>query len=183
MSTSDWRQQLHPRVRVLQIIVSALFLGCFSFLIVAVLVANLNNAVNQIMLTYVGLVMAGMILGVWIILPGIIVSQGRKKIRSDLNLQAEQGSDNSTESKVAKENREVQALMELFQTKTIVAAAMLEGAVFFLLIVYIIEPSMFSLLPAITLMILLIAKLPTTGRVTNWIEDQMRLVDEEREFG
>ncbi len=182
MATSDWREQLPQKVRNMQIIVGAMFLGCFCLLIIAVLVAKGRNNSADLTLTYAALAYAGIILVPWIILPAIVVSRGRKEIRRRLFSAAEPVRDNTINDKTEKETSKALALMGLFQTKTIIAGAMLEGSAFFLLIVYIIEHSPLSLLAAIVLMILLVAQMPTTGGVTNWIEDQMRLVDQERAF-
>jgi len=179
MSISDWREQLPAKVRVLQIIIAALFFGCFNFLIIAALVAgNRNNAVEKPTLTYIALAFAASILIPCAMLPRLIVAQGRKKIRSEtpaagVSFVAENGESI---------NWKAGALMILFQTKAIVLGAMLEGAVFFLTIAYIIEHSPLSLIPAIALMLLLISLMPTTGRVTIWIEGQMKMMDEERQF-
>jgi uncharacterized membrane protein len=182
MSGADWREQLPAKVRVLQIIVGALFFGCLFFLFAAFLVGqNANQAAEQPVLTYISLAAAGMILLVWVVLPGIVVSQGRKNIHRTLP-RAKQVSGDSNEEKDERENSLAEALVQLLQTKTIVACAMLEGGVFFLLVVYMIEHSVISLLAAGVLMILLIAQMPTSGRATAWIENQMRLVDEERSF-
>jgi hypothetical protein len=178
MSTPDWREQLTPKVRTLQIIVAALSFGCFSFLIIAVFATgNFNKAVQQPTLTYIALAMAAMMLSVWAILPGIIVAQGRKNIQRILLSEAKQTSENSAADKTEKENTKAQALLYLLQTKTIVACALLEGTVFFLLIAYVVEHSMLSIAAAIALLLLLLAQMPTIGRVTNWIENQLSLMD------
>ena len=178
MSTSDWREQLTPRVRTLQIIVAALSFGCFSFLIIAVFVTgNFNKVVEQPTLTYIALAMAAMMLSVWAILPGIIVAQGRKNIQQTLLSTAKQVGQNPVADKTEKENTKAQALMNLLQTKTIVGCAILEGTVFFLLIAYMMEHSMLSIAAAVALLLLLLAQMPTIGRVTNWIENQLQLMD------
>jgi fatty acid desaturase len=178
MSASDWREQLPVKVRNLQIIVGALSFGCFSFLIIAVFVSqNLNKATEQPMLTYIALLMAAIIFGIWFFLPGIIVAQGRKNIQQTLLSRAKQVGQNSVADKTEKENSKAQALMNLLQTKTIVGCAILEGAVFLLLIAYMVEHSMPSITAAIALLLLLMAQMPTIGRATNWIENQLPLVD------
>ena len=113
MSATDWREQLPPKVRIVQIIVAGLFSGCFCFLIIAVLVVkNMNNAVAvQPMLTYLGLALAGMILGLRFILPGVIISQGRKAIHKTLVSADKQARDTSADDKKEKENSKAQALI------------------------------------------------------------------------
>lgn len=184
MADTDWREQLPAKVRTLQIVIGALSFGCLPLLVIAIFVSqNANNAVDQPMLTYIALAMAGMILGVWTFLPGVIVSQGRKEIQRKLLSPTEKASDKSADDKVEKEKSKAQGLFGLFQTKTIIAGALLEGAVFLLLIAYLVEHNIFSILAAVAMLLLLTAHIPTIGRVTNWIENQMRLVDEERAFG
>ena len=68
-------------------------------------------------------------------------------------------------------------LIDLLQTKIIVAGAILEGAVFFLLIAYMAEHSMLCLSAAVVLLLLLVAQMPTSGRATYWVEDQLKLLD------
>jgi hypothetical protein len=65
--------------------------------------------------------------------------------------------------------------------KTIFAAAVLEGAAILLLIAHLVEDSPLSLGVAIVLIVVLAAHFPTESRVDGWIEDQTRLLDEERQ--
>jgi hypothetical protein len=158
--------------------VAALSFGCFSFLIIAVFATgNFNKAVQQPTLTYIALAMAAMMLSVWAILPGIIVAQGRRNIQRILLSEAKQTSENSAADKTEKENIKALALMNLLQTKIIVHCVILEGAVFFLIIAYMVEHSVPCIVGAIAMMIAPMAQMPTIGRVTNWIENQLPLVD------
>ncbi len=182
MSGTDWREQLPLQVRVLQIIIGALSLGCIFFAVIVIVAAktSFKNAGNQLDVTYIALAMAGLIFVLCIFLPHIIVSQGRKNILRTIFPAARTVSDSDAGEKREDENRVAQPLTQLLQTKTIVAGALLEGAIFFLLIAYMIERSNLSLLAAAALLILLIAQMPTMRRVTNWIENQLRLIAEER---
>jgi hypothetical protein len=182
MNSSDWREELPAKVRILQIIVGALFFGCFCFLVIAFLISQNSNKENGQVLTIMATVYGGVVFLLWLIVPGIVVSNGRKKIQQSLPFSANPASEKSFDNKIEKENLQALGLMGLYQTKTIIACALLEGAIFFLQISYIIDHSMFSLLMAITLMILLIAHIPITGRVSNWIERQLRLLEEERQL-
>jgi len=184
MSASDWREQLPAKVRILQIIVAAMSFGCFCLLIISVLVAqNFNKAVAQPMLTYIALVLAAMSLGICAVIPRIIVSQGRREIARKLLPASKIESDNSINNMAERENIKIFEIFGLLQIKTIVVCSMLEGPVIFLLIVYMVDHQILSLLAALVLLILLIIQTPTIGRVTIWLEDQMKLVDEERVFG
>jgi hypothetical protein len=178
MFDSNWRDQMPVRIRVMQIIVGAMSFGCLSFLIIAIFVSqNINKAPDQSMLSYIALPIAAIVLCVWAILPVIVVSQGRKKIQQNLFSDAKQTSENSADDKMEIENSKAQMLIGLLQTKIIVASAILEGAVFFLLIFYMVEHSILCISAAVVLLALLVAQMPTSGRATYWVEDQLKLLD------
>jgi hypothetical protein len=184
MSETDWREQLTAKVRTLQIIIAALAFGCFMFLIVA-LVEGIdgNNAAGQSFLTYLGLAAAVTALILRIFIPGIIVSQGRSAINQKMPSTSQAPSELPINRKIEQENEMASALMGLFITKTIVAGALLEGATFFLLIIFMVERSPLTVLVAVGMMILLVGQIPAVGRTTIWVENQMRLIDQRRAFG
>ncbi len=178
MFDNNWRDQLPVKVRIMQIIVGAMGFGCLGFLIIAVLASqNPNKVANQLNLTYIALLIAAVIFGVWAVLPLIIVSQGRKNIQQTLRSNIEKESKIPAENKSDKENNKALMLINLFQTKVFVGGAILESAVFFLLIAYMIEQSMFCLGTACVLLFLLTAQMPTCSRAATWVEDQSRLLD------
>ncbi len=168
MFDKEWRKELPAKIRTLQIIVGAMSFGCFCFLIIVILVSqNLNKAADQLILTYIALMIAAIIFGVWGILPFVIVFQGRKKIQQTLRFNAKRESESFADDKKEKENSKAQMLINLLQTKILVGSAILEGAVFFLLIAYMAEHSMLCISAAIALLFLLIAQIPTSaGRQT-----------------
>ena len=90
-------------------------------------------------------------------------SNGRKRIQQKLFSNAKQASESSADDKREIENSKAQMLIGLLQTKIIVASAILEGAVFFLLIAYMAEHSMLSVSAAVVLLLLLVAQMPTSG--------------------
>jgi len=69
-----------------------------------------------------------------------------------------------------------------YQMKTIVSAALLEGASFFALVAHMIEGHMISLVVAGILLLGVLSLFPTTGRVEGWMEEQQRLVEEQRQL-
>jgi hypothetical protein len=179
MSAADWREQLPAKIHLMQIIVGAMSSGCLFFLLIAIFVSqNLNIALDQQMLTYIGFLIVAPVLGVWIVFPGVIVSRGRKNIQRKILSNAKQAGENSTDDKNEQENGKAQMIINLLQTKIIVSCALLEGAVFFLLIVYMAEHSVLCILAAIVLLFLLFAQMPTTVRAQYWVEDQLKLIDE-----
>jgi hypothetical protein len=183
MSDDNWRDQLPQKVRVLQIIVGGMSLGCFMLLVVAILFSIIRKGeIEQSILTYISLAAAGTSFGVWLIAPGIMLAQGRKKICQTLLNAAPQQGDRSAGDKTEAEDKIALQLIPLFMTKIIVSCALLEGPIFFLLIVYILESGMLSFLTAIAMLILLVAQMPTVGRAVNWMENQIQLVEAELAF-
>jgi hypothetical protein len=74
-------------------------------------------------------------------------------------------------------------LLVTLQSSTIVGAAISEGACFFNLIAYLLEGVPYSLLMAGILVLTILTRFPTVNGVIDWLEREMRLVREEREFG
>jgi hypothetical protein len=64
-----------------------------------------------------------------------------------------------------------------------VGAAIIEGATFLMLIAYMTERFTPVLAIAVVLIVAIAAHMPTRSGVVHWIEDQLRLVDEERSMG
>jgi hypothetical protein len=184
MSDADWRDQLPPTVRVTQIIIAALFLGSFNFLIIAALVVRKPlNAADQSFMDCIALAFSFVTLGIWAFLPGIVVSRGRKRINQQLSIADEQQTEQPASNPTDRENTAGNLLLGLFTTKTIIAGALLEGTIFFLLIAFLSDKSLSCLILAIAIMIRLVTLIPTIGRTTNWVEKQLRLLSEERDLG
>ena len=71
-------------------------------------------------------------------------------------------------------------LLAIFQRKTIVGAAMLDGGAFFAAITYMVEGGPVSLLVAVVLWLGIAAHFPTSSRVTGWIDRQLEWLEQER---
>jgi uncharacterized membrane protein len=72
-------------------------------------------------------------------------------------------------------------LMIVYMTTTIMAGAILEGAVFLLLVAYMVEQQVVSLAVAVAILAALAAHVPWQSRVFAWIDGQLRRLDEERQ--
>lgn len=180
MSTSDWRDAVTQKVRVLQVIFGVIVLGSCMYLVVAVLLTLVRQpAVDRKMLSYICLAIAAASFFVWLIVPYAVVAQERKKIGQDLLNLASSTGDTSTDNKIEMENKLAAQLLMANQTKTIMSCALLEGNMFLLLTAYILQAYIPCVITAGVLLLLLIAQMPTVGRVSNWVEKQMRIVLEE----
>lgn len=184
MSDVSWSRRIAVYVRGLQIIVSALVLGCIA---AAVVLPNLLQPPrpNQTpFVTLVAYVFFGGIVLARLIVPTIVVAKGRRAI---LNGTFPVGPDPAIEHQdgcqtLAELPDDVYRLIELFQQKTIVGAALLEGCALFLAIAYSRERDPIALVLLILLILGVAAHFPTASRVTGWIETQKRRLDEERQF-
>jgi hypothetical protein len=171
------------QLRVLQIIVLALAAGCgmFGVIVISLCIGKPWNNDFPI-LTLMALGFGAMAIFFRLIVPPLIVLQGRKVLLRRL---LESGSEKVVKNTDYLEKPDADTAGQLFQilmTRTIIAGALLEGAIFFLLIATLTEHS----LPAITLAgmlwLSLIAHFPTRGWTERWLENQQRLLREDREL-
>jgi hypothetical protein len=68
----------------------------------------------------------------------------------------------------------------LYQVKTIVGAALLEGAAFFAVVAFMLERSWIALAMAAALAAMILTLYPSVPRVAEWIRRQQRLVEDEQ---
>jgi hypothetical protein len=180
MSENDWREQLPLKIRTMQIIVAAMAFGSVSFMTVAVFASqNPAQAAGDPIVEYIALLLCGTMICVRVVIPFVMVPQGRKKIRRSLGRSAGQEGGRSVVDARESENQQAGMLIALFQTKIIVCCALLEGPTFFLLIAYVMQRSTLCLAAAVAMVVLLVAHMPTTNRAAFWVENQLRLVDEQ----
>jgi len=168
-------------IRTLQIIVAAMTAGCVLFLLLALIFRGPPAAVAQIpVLTYILSAMALMLVGMRLVVPRIVVAQARAAIRRGIG---QSGEDHALDpTPPPDEALNVAKLVGVYGTRTILAAAMLEGAVFMLLVAYLVEGSALSLGFAVVLIAALTAHFPTASGAAAWVEEQARLLDEERSY-
>jgi len=114
--------------------------------------------------------------------PGLIVAQGRGKIASgqwSLPEEARQGDIAAFIERTDDAGR----LLGLYQTRTVIASAMLEGVAFLAIIVYLLTQSIVGLAIAVVMIVGLALHIPTRSGVVHWIEDQLQLIEEQRRLG
>ena len=158
------------QVRTLRIIVASLVMGCVTFLCVALYVREqLGRADTETpLITYVGLVGLPVALGLRFLVPTQIARATRQRL-----IAAESGAD-STDQSIATQ------LGMAYQTRTIIAGALLEGPTFLFLVAYLVEGSPIAIACAVVLTVALALHFPTSSRVENWIGEQIRLVEQEK---
>jgi hypothetical protein len=185
MSGEKWRDQIVPVVRVQQIIVAGLVGGCLSFLALAVGM-RLQGAMPQgdpvPELSYVLVLFAVTALAARAIVPGMIVARSRRAIARGTWRLPEGPRRGTPIGGLLGSDTDEAKLAAVSQTVMIVSAALLEGVAFFGLIVYLIQGDLAALVIAVLMILGVAAHFPTRSRVVAWIENQLAMLSQERQF-
>jgi hypothetical protein len=152
-----------PRVRVMQIIIVALAMGCFTALAVMFLIRDPAAAkANPPMLTYTGLAFCASIVVARLIVPGMIMAGFRARLAGQ------------------PEAHSLEPWLGAYQTRMIVAAALLEGGAFFMAIAYLVEGHTLAMAVGGALALAVAAHLPTAAGVAAWVDQQQERMRLER---
>ncbi|NQT15463.1 MAG: hypothetical protein HQ582_22085 [Planctomycetes bacterium] len=189
MPETQWREEIVRPVRVLQIITGALGGGGIVW-VAMVLFMRLQDdgpapgAAEGPMLVYLALGFAAAMLLARAVVPARLVSTSRRKIAEGTwKLPKQTGGDSSMFSpEFLAKTGDAGKLCSVFMMKTMVETSMLEGAAFFALVAYLIEGITLSLATATVLIVAVALHFPTRGRVVGWIERQLTLLDEQRQW-
>ncbi len=157
---------LEAFVRTMQIIIGALCAGIVLFLAMVFALAGDEPAQGG-MLSMVGVGIAVAATASAFVLPGTIVAQHRRQIA-----QVEQA-DNGDRSL---ERR----LLGAYQVKLIMSGALLEGAALLNVVVFFLEGQFYNAAIGLLLAAGIALLFPTRSRLDRWIEEQKRLIDNER---
>jgi hypothetical protein len=170
-------EKLTPALRQLQMIVGSLVTGCTIFLVIALFVsAGRGAAGGPPLVSYIATACGVMALLTRALIPPKIIGTGRQKILCQEGRAAGRGDALDGPSIVGR-------LLQLFATSTIVPCAVIEGATFFLLVAYVIEGWPPAVMAAVALIAVLALHMPTRSRAIHWIEDQLVLLEQERQPG
>jgi len=113
-----------------------------------------GDVASQPILTYLALVVAAGMVVVRILLPALsLLRPGERSSRNRRRASSPQQPDNDAGK-----------LAQVFVVRTIISAAILEGAAFFLLIAYLVEHSPLSVAFAVVLIVALALHIPTTAK-------------------
>ena len=159
-------------VGTLQVVVGAMTAGATVLLVVAIavrssFVASFGEQSAVPLLSYVALGYAVLALLARAIVPNLVVGGAVRRIATGQV---------DTEAEITR-------LKNVFATKTIVAAAMIEGAALLAVIAYLIEGTPLSLVIAPILIVILGAHFPRRANVDEWLRRQSERVVRHRQFG
>lgn len=177
MATLSNAEAVQSITRVSQIIVGAMVGGLLFFLAMVLVIgrdeppADWNGPTGPPMLTVVAFFIASAGLVLTFLAPSFVVAKGLKRLArlgpEDLAMQdpwKEGGALPATD---------VGALLQLFQTQTIIAAALAEGPAFLALIAYMIDGGPLPLGISGLLIVAMMVRFPTIDRVHVWLDEQL----------
>ena len=155
-----------------QIIVLSLAAGVVFFGAVALWIGAQEKAGEEAIVTYVMAALAVLAVAARLLIPALVASQGRKAMVAGVSQPPGQPPTSPATQRGG--------LELVYQTKTIVGSALLEGAAFANLIAYMIEGQMLSVVMSVLLLFGILLGFPTAGRIAAWVDDQQRLIEEEQ---
>jgi hypothetical protein len=177
MAFPDDRDLLDQPIRTMRIIIVALIVGVLFFMGFVIFQRQAQNqpaAPQEPLFTYVALANACMILVAFFLLPRFLMASLRRGPTPSA------GAGGFTPQIQAEDTVRLRVL---WHTRTIMRAALLEGATFFLLVAYLLEGMDVSLIVAFLFVVGLVCLFPTRARVENWMERQRLHLEEERMTG
>jgi hypothetical protein len=183
MPDESWPEEVGRRVVTGQIIVGALLAASIGFLAVVAVLVHLDVVEpDREMFWPLNFVLILFLIGDMIarvIVPRVLVAQGRRRIAAG-QWPLPQGPGQEAGAAFIERTGDAGRLLCVYQSKTILASALLEGVAFFGIIVYLLTRSMVGPAVAIAMILGLVFHIPTRSRVVHWIEDQLQLVEQER---
>ena len=160
-------QPPHDRVRavrVLKIISGAMVMGVLVFMgITLVLNQGAIDGEAQIM-SWVGIGMAGLMSVNHLVLPNIVAKAASSKVNAD-------------QLRSADDAQKFMLVFPAFQTRHIVASAMLEFAAFMNLVFYMLTAFVGNLAAASALLVLLALRFPSVSAAEFWVHDRTREIE------
>ena len=195
MSEPSWQEDIGRRVRILQIIAGSVLGGSVAFLVIATVIVRIA-AIGGVpadlarIYTYIAVGFAVIVVAASLIVPPVMVARARRRIVAG-TWHAPQSHGRGSASRASQEKLaaffertgDAGKLFYVLLTRTSVAAAILHGGVIHALVMYLLARSPVALIIAIALIIGQTAQFPTRSKVFQWIDDQLRLVEQERQFG
>ena len=163
--TKPQREYVSKTIRVLQIIVMVMVMGIATFTIAAVLVQR-EDIPEEPLLVYFAAGFSVLVLPPWVLVPSLIVRSSCQALANGT------GRLQHMRHVIPEDVGASGQLAGIYQTKGIVALALLEGAAFFNLIAFFFERQTLSLGITIMILVLQLTHYPSLTRAENWIRRQ-----------
>jgi hypothetical protein len=188
MSTTNDQATIDSVARVGQIIAGAMIAAAVVFIGVSIVVDPMGSprpAAGAIdfreMITWIAVAFAAILLPMSVIVPGLIARQNRQKIAAGKWMPP--SGQNTGISPLSPEtfHSDSGKLAVVYQTQSILGAALIEGPTFFATIAYMLGKNPIALGLACLLLVAHIVRVPTRLRVSSWIDGQQELLIQERQ--
>ncbi len=170
------------RVRTLQFIVAALAMGVILFLALVLFLGlgketPADDTDRQPIITYVALAygLAAFVAGP--VVSTVIATASRRKLAAG---QPRPDAPAPTTADPAAGRSLTEGLTGIFVVKTIIAAAVYEGAALFLCVAYMLDCNPLSAILAALLAVGILMQIPTRDRAQRWLDDQRRQVEQDQ---
>ena len=168
MEKTPWQSEVFQYVRPLQIIVSGMAAGCATFLVIAIVLVW-QDVISELgqdtpLLTYIFIPMAVAAVAVRLLAGSAIAARARRGIIRGTWQMPKTGPLLAVFGQSVEQMGNAGKLLGVFYTRTIVGAAILEGAAFLGAIAYLLERSPLSLAAAILLILGIAVHMPHHDR-------------------
>lgn len=163
-------------IRTVQIIVASLAMGLILFAGIAMSVRNDRPPQPQQdpLLAYLAVGFAVVMLAIRKTVGSSVVSRHRQNLASGTDVDLGRG---GTPPAVATDG---DRLLYVFQQKTIIESALVEGPAFFVLVAYLVTGETWLLGVAAVLLTMLVVPFPTYDRIEDWVKYQLDLIELEK---
>lgn len=186
-SNADYRKQLGESIRVLQVIVGALAGSCVAIGATAVIALSIRDGGPPVegpqVLTYIALGGVIVAFALAALVTQAIAASARKRLISGQRPRPH------PQRRIPWQHADFLAqfgdqahLGGIYFTKTIVAAAILEGAAYLGLGAFYVTRNPLAVAATVVAVIGILLLFPTVSRCESWIEQQLRRVDEHRQL-
>jgi len=162
-------QELEQRVRRLKMVVGFIGGGTFVFLFVMVGLGA-GEAPEMPVLSYASFGLAATAVFMRLVLPGVMTTQGRRRIAAG-EFRLPPGASGAHDAR--------SQLFFVFQGRTVIAAALLDGPALLCGIAYRMEGLMLPAVLGFMFCAAIAAGIPTLSGATAWLDEQERLLREE----
>ncbi len=163
-------------LRTAQLIIGALASGVFFFLIIVTLFLGARVQPFDVS-AMISLVMAGFALAsipTRLLVPGLVVNTNCRKIAQGTWVSVQR------QPNAPLPETDEGKLLQVYLSKTIIGAAILEGGAFANLVAFMLEGQIYSIVLAVLLLLGILAAFPTRTGLTEWVESHLRRVQEFR---
>ncbi len=155
---------------IIQFIVFSLITGVLIFGVIAFIISKDKVPAENSIMTYIAVGSCAMMLFMSGVVSRIVASAAIKQAKNKQSF----ADDVSVEE-------QKQTLLNIFQVKAIIEYSMLEGPVFFALVIYMDEKNMIAIASAIMMITVMLLKFPFSSRIDNWIEYELEMIPMNRE--